>query len=152
MSLSAYIYISFKYLKLIKRDLSLVNPFWLFLVTFFFLCPEIASKRICSVIFPGKKYVVPRLSLAFLRMSTVFPFIRLFETSPDLHNSRNMQCHQSLGIFLRIPSGRPDTSISWDFWRDPCLNPLPLLVLSLFLELCGFKGPQDLTGEVQSLV
>lgn len=122
-----------------------------------------ASRRICPMIFPGKKWDWPMCSspghpsCLFLKMGAVFVFIQLLETFPDLRNFWNMRelprsvTRQSLSIFLQIPSGSPGPSISWDFLRDPWLNPLPVLVVSLLLELCRYKRPQDLAGKVRAL-
>lgn len=46
-------------IRLVKHDLSLANPCWLFSITLFtFLCLEMASRKIYSIIFPGIEMIL----------------------------------------------------------------------------------------------
>jgi len=82
---------------LVRQDLPLVKPCWLFHITFLSSeCPSIAPRRICSTIFPGTKVRLtgqqfPGSSfLPFLKMSAMLPFFLSLGISPDYHDFSNV--------------------------------------------------------------
>jgi len=85
----------------IIKDPSLLKPCWLSHINSLFHVLSRASRRICSMIFPGTdRLVVPHSSfLPFLKMDVTLPFLQSPGTSPDHHDFSNI-----------IKSGTEETS------------------------------------------
>jgi len=83
---------SWKATRLVRQNLLLVKPRWLSRITFLSsMCLRIASRRICSMTFPGTEVRLAGQSfLLFLKMGTMFPFSHSPGTSPDSHDLSNI--------------------------------------------------------------
>ena len=76
--------------RLVRQDLPLVKPCWLSQMTSLSsVCLIRASRRICSMIFPGTevrltgRWFLGSSFLPFLKMGTMFAFLQSPATSPD---------------------------------------------------------------------
>lgn len=90
-----------KTIALVRNGLPLVNPRWLFAVTFSsFMCLDSASRRICYITFPWTQVRLtalqfPTSSFHFLKMDVTFPIFQSSGISSDFHGLSKMMSEAS---------------------------------------------------------